>query len=92
MRKVMTILAVAALSASTAFAGGVEDATGDAPTLVQTPPSSMICTSSMVEAGACASCRCLRGRPLWRRKLKQLKQLKQFKFFIRQHVNSYSIE
>ena len=53
MRKVMTILAVAALSASTAFAGGVEDATGDAPTLVQTPPSTMICTSSLVEAGAC---------------------------------------
>jgi hypothetical protein len=37
MRKVMTILAVAALSASTAFAGGVEEATGDAHTLVQTP-------------------------------------------------------
>ena len=53
MRKVMTILAVAALSASTAFAGGVEDATGDAPTLVQTPPSTMICTGSLVEAGAC---------------------------------------
>ena len=53
MRKVMTILAVAALSASTAFAGGVEDATGDADALVQTPPSTTICTGSLVEAGAC---------------------------------------
>ena len=53
MRKVMTILAVAALSASTAFAGGVEDATEDAPTLVQTPASTTICTGSLVEAGAC---------------------------------------
>ena len=53
MRKVMTILAVAALSASTAFAGGVEDATGDAPTLVQTPASGTICTNSIVEAAAC---------------------------------------
>ena len=53
MRKVMTILAVAALSASTAFAGGVEDATEEASTLVQTPASTTICTGSLVEAGAC---------------------------------------
>ena len=62
MRKVMTILAVAALSASTAFAGGVEDATGDAPTLVQTPASGTICTNSIVEAAACgALTACLGG-------------------------------
>ena len=53
MRKVITILAVAALSASTAFAGGVEDATEDASTLVQTHASTTICTGSLVEAGAC---------------------------------------
>ena len=53
MRKVMTILAVAALSASTAFAGGVEDASEDATTLVQTPASTTMCTGSLVEAGAC---------------------------------------
>ena len=49
----MTILAVAALSASTAFAGGVDEATEDKDTFVQAPPASMICTGSLVEAGAC---------------------------------------
>ena len=53
MRKVMTILAVAALSASTAFAGGAEDAPVDAPTLVQTPANGTVCTNSIVEAVAC---------------------------------------
>ena len=53
MKKVMTILAVAALSASTAFAGDVEDATEEPSTLVHTPASSMMCTNSIVEAAAC---------------------------------------
>ena len=53
MRKVMSILAVAALSASTAFAGSVTEAVDEPTTLVQTPPSGTICTNSIVEAVAC---------------------------------------
>ena len=59
MKKVMTILAVAALSASTAFAGGLDEKTEDATTIVQTPPSGTICTNSIAEAvtcGALAAC------------------------------------
>ena len=53
MRKVMTILAVAALSASTAFAGGVTEAADEPTTLVQTPSNGTMCTNSVVEAVAC---------------------------------------
>ena len=55
MKKVMTILAVAALSASTAFAGGLDEKTEDATTIVQTPSSGTICTNSIVEAVACGA-------------------------------------
>ena len=50
MRKVMTILAVAALSVSTAFAGGVEDATKDPTPLATESTTGTYCTNSMVEA------------------------------------------
>ena len=55
MKKVMTILAVAALYASTAFAGGLDETTEDSTTIVQTPPSGMFCTSSVGEIAACAT-------------------------------------
>jgi hypothetical protein len=54
MRKVMIILAVAALSASTAFAGGVEEATQEAPVLAQEPSGGMVCTNSVGEIVTCA--------------------------------------
>ena len=53
MRKVMTILAVAALSASTAFAGAVTEAVEEPTTLVQERTTVTMCTGSLVEAGAC---------------------------------------
>ena len=54
MRKVMTILAVAALSASTAFAGGVSGDTEDAAPIVQVPDSNNTgCLNSSVAAVTC---------------------------------------
>ena len=54
MRKMMTILAVAALSASTAFAGTLDETPKDETVLAQ-ESGGMLCTNSMVEAGVCAA-------------------------------------
>ena len=55
MRKVMTILAVAALSASTAFAGSVTEAVEEPTTLVTERTSGTFCTNSIVrrDSGMC---------------------------------------
>ena len=54
MRKLMTILAVAALSASTAFAGTRDEPPKDEHVLAQ-ESGGMLCTNSMAEAGLCAA-------------------------------------
>mgnify|MGYP000197375509 CR=1 FL=1 len=48
MKKVMTILAVAALSASTAFAGGPDEKKEEPTPIVQTPPGGTMCTNTIV--------------------------------------------
>ena len=53
MRKVMTILAVAALSASTAFAEEkLDTSTGDKE-VIQSPPQSKLCLDSLVATVTC---------------------------------------
>ena len=62
MKKVMTILAVAALSASTAFAGPPTDAVEEPDALVTERTTGTPCTNSIGEAVACgALAACLGG-------------------------------
>ena len=50
----MTILAIAALSASAAFAGNLEEAAEDATPLAQESTGGTICTNSFSEIATCA--------------------------------------